>query len=302
VNVRVAALLVGIFGGTLLVSPASAQELACRVQIDDSQISGSESALDFLDALEQKIQEYMNTTEWTDDQFLPHERITCSMQIVLQEATSLTTFEARLILTTRRPIYGTAQSTRVLRVNDDNWRFEFSRGTSLRFNLDRYNALTSVLDFYAYVMLGYDYDTFSELGGSPYFNEARDIADRARGNGDPGWSSTAAGDQNRAQLIRELEQSRHQAFRRALYQYHLEGLDRFVSDPAAARGAALEALTSIREVRADAPNSYALDLFFSAKSNELTALFQDGEQADRAYSVLTQVDPSRSSDYNELVQ
>ena len=175
----------------VLTSPVAAQELDCRVQIDVSQISGAESEYAFLDDLERKIQEYMNTRSWTDDQFLQFERISCSMQIVVLEAISISEFRARLIVTTRRPIYGTSQSSLIMRVNDPEWRFEFSRGSSLNYDLDRYNSLTSVLDFYAYLMLGYDYDTFSALGGTPYFERARTVADQAREReirGGPLWA------------------------------------------------------------------------------------------------------------------
>lgn len=279
--------------------PAHSQELACRVQIDRSQLSGSDYG--YLDDLERRVEEYLNTQNWTDDSFLPHERIACSLQIILQQAVQLSTFDARLILSTRRPIYGTGQSTVVLRINDTNWRFEYSRGTSLNFDPDRYDPLTSTLDFYAYVMLGYDYDTFSELGGTPYFEQARAIADRANGSGDPGWSSLS-NQRNRLQLINEILEQRHQPLRRAYYQYHLNGLDRFVEAPEEARTAAYEALGRVQEVSQSVSRSYVLDLFFSTKYQELTALFQDGRYAERAYSRLVQLDPSHSTEYNTLTE
>lgn len=286
--------------GLVLVTPsAKAQELACSVQLDRSQLSGSDFA--FLDQLEQRIEEYMNTRNWTDDQFQPHERIACSMQVVIQESVNLSTFEARLVLSSRRPIYGTSQSTVVLRVNDPNWRFEYSRGTSLNFDLNRYNALTSTLDFYAYLILGYDYDTFSELGGTPHFEQARTIADRAKGTGDPGWSSVSS-QRNRLQLINGLLDQRHRPLRRAYYGYHLNGLDLFVSEPAQARSNVLSVLEDLQEVNQRVSRSYALDLFFSAKFEEITALLEEGEVSNQAYSVLTSIDPSHSSEYEALVQ
>ena len=179
--VRVPSSAWGLVGLLLILFPTSgtAQELDCRVQIDDSQLSGAESEFDFLSDLERKIQEYMNTRSWTDDQFLRHERISCSMQIVILESISISEFRSRLIVTSRRPIYGTTQSSVVVRVNDPEWRFEFSRGSTLNFDLDRYDPLTSVLDFYAYLILGYDYDTFSPLGGTSYFEKARTVTDQA---------------------------------------------------------------------------------------------------------------------------
>lgn len=290
------ALLVGIIGA----APASAQELDCGVQIDDSQIQ-DQSELSFLGDLEQKMQEYLNTRSWTDDQFLRHERISCSLQVVLLESISLSEFRARLIVTARRPIYGTSQSSVVARINDPEWRFEHNRGASLQHDLDRYDPLTSVLDFYAFLILGYDYDTFSELGGTPYFEEARSVADRAEGNGDPGWSSVGT-TQNRVQLLSDLLDQRHEPLREVYYQYHRKGLDRFVSETEPARNSVLEALNTLLELNRQISRSFALNVFFQTKFEELTALFSGSDVESQAHGLLVQMDPSHSSQYDQLVE
>lgn len=284
-----------------IATPATGQELDCRVQLDDSQISGAESEFDFLDDLERKIQEYLNTRSWTDDNFLRHERISCSMQIVVLESINLSEFRARLIVTSRRPIYGTSQSTVVTRINDPEWRFEFSRGSSLNYDLDRYDPLTSVLDFYAYLLLGYDYDTFSALGGTPYFETARTVADQAEGSGDPGWSSVSTR-QNRVELLTDLLEQRHEPLRRVYYEYHRKGLDRFVSETETARQTMLEVLKTLRKLNRRLSRSFALNIFFSTKSQELTAVFAGSDLASQAHGLLVQMDPSHSSEYGKLVE
>lgn len=290
-----------VLGALLLAPPAHGQELRCRVQIDDSQISGAESEFDFLDDLERQIREYMNTRSWTDDEFLPHERISCSMQIVLLESISISEFRARLVVTTRRPIYGTSQSSVVARMNDPEWRFEYSRGSSLTHDLNRYNALTSVLDFYAYLILGYDYDTFSPLGGTPYFDQAQTVVDQAEGSGDPGWSSVGT-QQTRVQLLSNLTAQRHEPLRRVYYQYHRQGLDRFVQETEVARENMMEVLESLQTLSDRLSRSYALNLFFSTKNQELTAVFEGSDVESQAHSLLVQMDPSHSSQYNRLTE
>ncbi|MCS3654520.1 hypothetical protein GGQ08_002596 [Salinibacter ruber] len=290
-----------VLGALLLASPADGQELRCRVQIDDSQISGAESEFDFLDDLERQIREYMNQRSWTDDAFLPHERISCSLQIVLQESISLSEFRARLVVTTRRPIYGTSQSSVVARVNDPEWRFEYSRGSSLNHDLDRYDPLTSVLDFYAYLILGYDYDTFSPLGGTPFFDRAQTVADQAEGSGDPGWSSVGT-QQTRVQLLSNLRAQRHEPLRRVYYKYHRKGLDRFVQETEAARKTLMEVLRTLRTLRDRLSQSYALNLFFATKNQELTAIFEESDLEGQAQGLLVQMDPSHSSQYNRLAE
>lgn len=282
-----------------VVSPSVGQELDCRVQVDRSQLSGSQFS--FLDDLEQSVQEYLSTRRWTDDEYRQHEQISCSMQIIITESVSLSEFKAQIIVTSRRPIYGTAQSTVVLRVNDSSWRFDYSRGKSLRFDLNRYGSLTSVLDFYAYLILGYDYDTFSELGGAPYFEKARTIANQAEDTGDPGWSSIGA-DQNRAKLISNLLNQRHQALRKVYYTYHRNALDQFVEETTTARNTALDVLEQLRSLNQKLSGSYALDLFFSTKYEELTALFLNSDLSSQAHGLLTQIDPSHSSEYGNLVE
>jgi hypothetical protein len=293
--------LIALFLSALLAAPATGQELNCRVQLDDSQLSGAESEFDFLSDLERKIQEYLNTRSWTDDRFLRHERISCSMQIVVLQSISISEFEARLIVTSQRPIYGTSQSTVVVRINDPEWRFEFGRGSSLNYDLDRYDSLTSVLDFYAYMILGYDYDTFSLLGGTPYFEQARAVADQAEGSGDPGWSSVST-QQNRVELLSDLLDQRHEPLRRVYYRYHRKGLDQFVSETETARTEMLEVLKTLRKLDRRLSRSYAMNIFFSTKSEELTAFFGGSDLASQAHGLLVQMDPSHSSEYGKLVE
>jgi hypothetical protein len=179
--------LVLLAGG---VSHVHGQELLCDVNVNYSQVSGSD--FDFLGGLQGEIEEYLNERQWTDDRFERNERILCSMSIVILEAVSLSEFQAQLVVTSFRPIYGTVQNTRVVQISDQEWTFEYSRGRPLVFDLESYDSLTSVLDFYAYLLLGYDYDTFSELGGSAHFARARRIAEIAERSGDPGWGGIGA--------------------------------------------------------------------------------------------------------------
>jgi len=295
---RGAAVLALCVGLAILPGRVEAQELDCSVSLDYSQLSGS--SFEFLDDLERRIREYLNTQTWTEDRFQEYERINCSFQIIMTEAISRSQFRARLIVSTRRPIYNTMQQTPVVRINDEKWRFPYTQGTPLDFELDRFDPLTSVLDFYAYIILGYDYDTFSELGGEPHFQQARRINDRAQSTGAVGWSDVST-DRTRSALISELLDPRFEVLRRTYFQYHLRGLDRFISETQPARQTILEAVRNLQTLADDVSRSYTLDLFFSAKYQELTAMFQNTATRSQAYSLLTQVDPSHSSTYNDLI-
>jgi len=278
---------------------AQAQELSCRVSINFRQLGGS--SFTYLNELRQLIGEYINRNTWTEDRFLPEERIECSMQIIFQEAITLTSFRAQIILTSRRPIYGTSQNTNVLQLNDENWQFDFSQGTPLVFETERYNAMTSVLDFYAYIMLGYDYDTFSELGGQEHFQKARRILELAQARGAIGWDALG-GDRGRADLINQLLDSRFEPLRRAYFAYHFYGLDHFISDTQNARLAVFDVLGTMQALDLDLSRQYTIDLFFSTKFQELTAIFEQSQLSAQAYGILIEVDPSHLTQYNSLVE
>ena len=280
-------------------SPQAHAQFFCRVTLNYRQLSGS--GFTFLDELGPLIQQYYNRNTWTDDRFQPEELIDCAMQVIFQEAITLTSFRAQIILTSRRPIYGTTQNTSVLQINDDSWEFNFSQGTPLVFETERFDALTSVLDFYAYIMLGYDYDTFSELGGEEHFQKARRILELAQARGGLGWEALGS-ERSRAELITEILDPRFEPLRRAYFTYHFDGLDHFVSETDAARRTVLNVLTILQTLDQDLQRQYTIDLFFSTKFQELTAIFQQSSLSGQAYNILTQVDPSHLTTYNELVQ
>lgn len=289
------------FAAVLLsVSPrmASAQEFNCSVSVDYSTLTGSDFG--FLGGLEQRLEEYVNQRSWTEDRFRPNERIECSMDVVVEEAPSLTSFRARLIIALRRPIYNTTQHTTVVQFNDQNWQFNYAQGQSLVFNLEQYDPLVSIIDFYAYVMLGYDYDTFSEFGGTPHFESARRIAERAQSQSAPGWSQIGS-DRGRMNLITQILDPRLRPLRRAYFDYHYGGLDQFTTDTDAARTAMLGVLVSLDELYEEVARQYAIDLFFSAKYTELPSVFQGWQRSAEAYDYLTRLDPSNTSAYQQLV-
>lgn len=280
----------------LTTGAAQAQELFCDVRVNYSNLQGSDFT--FLDNLDEEIEEYLNRRAWTTDRFQERERIDCTMQVIFTEATTLTSFRARLIVASRRPIYGTSATTTVLQINDEDWQFDYSQGTPLTFDLERYHPLTSILNFYAYIILGYDYDTFSELGGTPHFERARRVAERAQGAA--GWEDLGS-DRGRATLIRQILEPRYQALRRAYYDYHFAGLDRFVLETDQARQNVLDMLGAIEELTDQTTRDYIMDLFFAAKNQEMTSIFEESSLQNQAYAILSDIDPANLTTYDKLV-
>lgn len=286
--------------GWMAVLPrtADAQEFNCSVSVDYSTLTGSDFG--FLGDLERQLEEYVNQRSWTDDRFSQSERIECTMQVTVEEAISLTSFRARLILALRRPIYNTTQHTTVVRFNDDSWQFNYSQGQPLVFNLEQYDPLVSIIDYYVHVMLGYDYDTFSEFGGTPHYETARRIAERAQSQSAAGWSQIGS-DRGRMNLITQILDPRLRPLRRAYFDYHYGGLDRFSTEADEARTTVLNVLASLDELNDEVARQYATDLFFSAKYTEMPSVFEGWQRSSEAYQYLTRLDPSHTSEYQELV-
>jgi len=275
-----------------------AQELNCSVSVNYRALTGTDFT--FLDELQLRVSEYMNTQQWTQDRFEERERIDCSLQILFTEALTLTTFKARIVLATRRPIYGSAQRTTVSTLSDDAWQFEYSQGTPLIFEPDRYHPLTSVLNFYAYVMIGYDYDTFDDQGGQIHFEKARRISDIAQNIGAAGWGSLS-GDQSRGELISQIMDPRFKVLRTAYFDYHYGCLDHFVNDADAARAVLLNIVQNLSSLREQVTRAYYLDQFFSAKFKEIASVFKGSPEATRAFDALSQMDPAHISDYSQMI-
>ena len=285
---------------SMLVDETAAQELDCTVRIDMSALSGTDE-FSHVTQLKPLIEEYMNNRAWTNDRFRPEERINCDMEITMLSGSSAGTksFTAQLTVGAHRPIYGSTQNTNVTQIADGSWFFTFEPNSSLLYDPDRFDTLTSVLDFYAYIILGYDYDSFAPFGGQPHFERAQQIVFLAP-QGGAGW--TVGSEKTRGTLISELLDPRLAPVRQAYFDYHYRCLDHFVQDPSKSREAALEALTAIQGVISDVSNQYVTDLFLATKNQEIVGIFEDSGQASDAYGILLDIDPSRSSIYDRLIQ
>ncbi len=275
-----------------------AQEFNCTVAVNYSSLTGTDYS--FLDDLRQRVFEYVNQRQWTEDRYRDFERIDCSIQIVMTEAISLTRFRARLVLASRRPIYGTGQQSTVLQLSDDAWVFDYAQGSPLIFEPDRYHSITSVLNFYAYIMLGFDYDTFSRMGGDPYFERARRMSEIAQSSGAVGWSSMG-GDVSRGQLISDIMNPRFRSLREGYFDYHFESLDHFIRDPDRARTVLVDLLNNLASLREDVSRAYYLDQFFSSKYGEIAAMLKGSPQANQAFDALSKMDPAHISDYEAML-
>jgi hypothetical protein len=283
----------------LAIQPVHAQELNANVTIDRSQISST--SLNYLDNLAQELETYINEYNWIDANFQEQERIGMDLQITLLAVDNNYNFEAQVVIRSRRPIFNTPQETALFLFNDESWNFNYTPNRALMHDKLQYDGLTSLIDFYAYIILGYDFDSFSALGGTPYYSEAQNIVSLAQTTSSPGWSR-GSNRRNRAQLVADLLNTNFRVFRRAIYQYHRQGLDAFLNDPQKGRQQVLQALQKIQEAKRNTSSNLLFDIFFNAKYREIVSIFEDADAQVRleAYNLLSQIDQSHLTEYRKL--
>ena len=279
----------------------AAQEFNCSVNINDEQLEGT--SYDYVkQSLATELTAYINDFRWTETEVLEHERINCQISIVLTSASTDYTYSAEAVISARRPIYGTIQETSSIIVSDQAWQFSYPEGRSLVHDELTFEALTGFIDYYAYLMLGYDFDSFAELGGSDYFAKAQDVVDLAQSSNTIGWTRSSNNRRNRFTLVADMMNSSYNDLRLAYYKYHREALDSFTQNPDQARAAALAALELIQTTKRRSTSNFLFDLFFDSKSREIAAILTDAESQVRlaAYTILSETDQAHLSDYKNL--
>ena len=279
-----------------------AQELNCVVNLNRSALQGNE--FEFLDDLRRDVRDYLNDRTWTEDVFENRERVNCSFQITIlsNPGQSLSNFSAELVVRASRPIYGTGQRTQTLLIGDRTWNFGYTRGQNLIYDPNTFDDLASVLDFYAMLILGYDYDSFSEMGGTPFFEQARLTAELGRARSASGWTSDVGDDRSRYTLISEILDPAFAPLRRANFAYHYTVLDHFVQDPEAAWEDAVATFTALNEMYQQFNRGrYATDVFFATKFEEIAELMVDAPNRNEAYELLSEMDAAHQATYDALV-
>ena len=292
---------------TLLATTYSlTQELDCEITIDQQSLTGITSeARENLINFAQQVKQYMNSTHWTKEN-LSGERIKCILQVTFLGAQNDNHYSAKAFIGSQRPIYKSDRNTALARILDDKWEFDYIRNQSFIHDETHFDPLLSFLDFYANVIIGYDFASgdfgFSKPGGgAPYLQKATEIINRARnvGGAGKGWEISSRGTYSRVQLIEELLNPKYNDFREVVLQYHYRGLDLLYKDPVKARKNMLSALEKLGNLQ-DKINqaSLIIRLFFEAKYLEIAQQFL--EDADPSiYQKLVKIDRSHQSTYDE---
>lgn len=295
-------ILVLFFAG---MSSAWGQELNCKVTIvTNAKLEITTVEKEIFEQLEQTIYELMNNTQWTSDKFEVEERINCNLQLQIDEVPAQGTYKGSLQVQSSRPALNSSYNTTLFNFQDGDITFSYSRNAVLVYAPNQYrDNLTSILGFYAYYIIGMDYDSFSKNGGTKYFNLAQQVVSNAQASGAEGWRSNETGKNNRYWLVDNALHELFSPLRECLYEYHRLGIDKMYEDKIEARKAVYNAMNKLVKVVATRPNSLNLINFVNAKSNELKNLFADAETREKndIVNLLKRIDPANSSKYQEIL-
>ncbi len=277
------------------------QELNCQITINSDQIQGTTEKQIF-NQLEKSIFEFMNNTRWTKDNFAPQEKIDCSFFITIKQKISNDQYSGSIQVQCRRPVYKSSMYTQIFNCEDDNFYFTYQQFSQLDFNINTFqNNLTSVLAYYAYVVLAIDYDSFAPLGGTEYWQKAQLIVQNAQTAPEPGWKSTQS-NRNRYWLVENTLQPLFKGLRDCMYDYSRKGLDIMHQNVEEGRANILASLDLIKPVYNARPANYNIQLFFNAKADELVNIFKTAppEDKNKALETLMLLDPANSNKYAKI--
>lgn len=272
---------------------AGAQELQCRVEVNTSSIEGTNKSV--FTTLQESMTEYLNETKWTDMIISPTEKIECSFFLTVKEYAD-DRIKGDLQVQLVRPVFNSTYTTTLLNFKDTKIEFDYREGEPLIFNEGSWDTnLTGILNFYAYLFLALDCDSFSPKGGQPYFDKMATVVQLAQSSGEVGWRAFED-TKNRSGVLSSFTDSNTGMIRDLVYQYHRKGLDEMATSPDKGRAAVTASLQSISDIYKNAPMSVALSMFRDAKLDELVNIYSKAPQAEReqVYELLKDIYPTDS--------
>lgn len=300
---RLKLLLIFIVAGKL----AGAQELKANITIVSSQVANNVNQNVFR-TLQTAINTFINTRKWTNDNFKPNERIECNFLLNLSSTSELNVYNASITVQAARPVFNTTYLSPIINFKDDNVTFKYVEFQQLDFNENRVTGsdaqvsnLTAIMAYYAYMILGFDYDSFSPRGGDPYFQKAQNIVNNAPdGRNISGWKAFD-GIRNRYWLVENMLNSRYTIMHDVYYNYYRLGMDKLYDDENAARAEIMNVLNLLNNFNTENPNKMINQFFFQGKSTELIKIFAKAPPQDklRASELLQKLDITNASRYKD---
>lgn len=284
----------------LFLSNGYTQELNIRVQVTAPKVPNINKKN--IDLIQTTIRNYLNNNKWSNENYLPQERIECNLVITISAWDGNSAYNAEAQIQTSRPVFGTSYNSTILNLSDKDFDFNYTEGQPVDFSDQNYlSNLSSLLSYYAYTIIGLDKDSFSRLGGTAYYLKAQNILNIAQTSGNSGWKAYD-GLRNRYWLNENLLNKSFQELRVFSYNYHANTLDHLQEDPAKAAKLLLSYLPDLKQMDKQKLGSIFPNVYLANKAPEIVNILSMGTMQDKsqAYELLSGIDPANISKYDLL--
>ena len=278
---------------------AAAQELNCQVTFNTDQIEGTNKQV--FETLQQAVSEYMNTTVFTNAQFAANEKIDCRMFFTIKEYKD-DTFTGDLQVQSTRPVYNSSYTTTLINFKDTKLEFAYRENEPLVYSVNNMESqLTAILNFYAFLFLAVDFDSFAPNGGEPYFERLQQIVQMAQSSGESGWKAFED-TKNRSAVLSGFTDAATSGIRKLMYDYHRTGLDNMSVSVDKGRAAITESLSEIEKIYKPSPMAVILSMFKDAKFDELVNIYSKApaEERSKVYNLLQPIYPTEEKRLEEI--
>jgi hypothetical protein len=255
-----------------------------------------------LDQLRNSVRDFMNDRKWTPDIYAFDEKIKCNILITVDEVVGNSQYSGSMQIQSNRIVYNSNYESPMLNFIDQDISFDYLENTIIEFNLGQFqNNLSSILAYYAYLIIGLDYDSFSPSGGSAYYSKAQQIVVDAQNSGSPGWKAFE-NQKNRYWIVENILHQQFKTLRQTMYEFHRLGLDAMYDNANTGRAKITQSIDKLKKVHQARPLSYNMRLFFLAKADEIINIYSEAPQQEKTavYNTLQLIDPSNLSKYSAL--
>lgn len=296
--IRKAIIIVVIYVAGLM--PGFSQEFLGNIQIQTQGVDGIDPSV--FGNMKTSIFEFMNNRVWSSYNYKIEERIEFTMVITISEVRGSDNFKGTMNLVLQRPIYGTDYNSVVINLVDNDIHFEFIPHQSMDFTDGSYtNNFTSILAYYAYIMLGLDFDTYSLEGGTRFYEKAMAVVTSAQNSNEKGWLAFE-GPKNRYQLVENILNPSYSDLRKLLYEYHMKGLDIMANDKIGGRAIIGKTLRNYKTVYNKRSGLYFLQVLIEAKRPEIINIFTEASPAEKTemINIMKEVDPPNGTRYEAV--
>ena len=288
----------------LLAVSMEAQELQVKININSSQVEGSDKSV--FENLQQTLEQWMNDRQWTELQFQKNERINVTFNITVSKYDKGNNrFSCTAMIQANRPVYNSAYTTTLYNNKDGDFTFDFAQFDQLNFNEEMVdNQLTALMAYYAYLIIGLDLDSFGALAGTEVLQRCMNLTNNAQDLGFPGWKAFEDS-KNRFAIINDYLDEAMKPFRQLQYDYYRKGLDEMSNNAERGRTNVSEALELLKQAHQDKPLSMLPQIWTDYKRDELANIYKGkGTQKEKeaVYNILFNLNASQSEAWNKIRQ